>query len=169
MKKLLALGLSLAMMASLSAVAFAAAPADNNINQNTGGNADSDGKTVLVYTEATEDDNAESYTVIIPADIEVQWGDENTQTATVTVEHKLFAGKQVLVEADALTQLDGKDTVVGNSLDVTMDDFSQAYAGTGANETDTTDFTFTVSGFDAAPLGRYEGVMTFTATYGNVA
>lgn len=167
MKKLLALGLSLAMMASLTAVAFAA-PTNNHIQQNDSGvnGEDADGQTVYVYTEATEDDDAESYMVTIPADIQVAWGDDTEQTGVVTVDHKLFDTNQVVVHADAIDALTKEGAA--NTLDVTMNDFDHTYLGTGANETDSTvSFTFSVSGFDAAPFGKYSARITFTATYGS--
>ncbi|MFR8011525.1 MAG: hypothetical protein ACLU8W_07190 [Clostridia bacterium] len=153
MKKLLALGLSLAMMASLSAVAFAETVQDGDSNH------DEDPTTVLVYTDATEDPSAsQNWVVTIPADINVDWGDTSEQKAPVKVTGQLLAGSTIDVTAPALTTLDNN----GETLAVKMDAFEMNVIGDNTVLNKSEDITFTVSGFESVTLGKYQNTITFT-------
>lgn len=156
MKKLLALGLSLAMMASLSAVAFAAGTTEQQ-DPNHDGKAD----TVLVYTDAAEaPDASQNYVVTIPADVEVKWGDPLEQTAAVTVTGQLLTGSTIDIKAPGLKTLNkGEET-----LTVKMEDFAMTVTGNNTVLNESANIAFSVSGFESVTLGRYENTITFTVT-----
>lgn len=171
MKKLLALGLSLAMMASLSAVAFAVESPDNII---TGPEEDS-GKTVVRVNGAPTDPEpgpGESWTVTIPAAIVLEWDEVNGDTgvSTYTVDAKLAAESKVTVtmeEAnqyiDLVNEAPDADNAIPASISGTPYIVQQ---GTGSATGDVT-AQVTAETFKNAPVGAYSGTINFTVAYDN--
>lgn len=171
MKKLLALGLSLAMMASLSAVAFAA-------ENPTIIDKDSDPQSADIVVRTTFDDvdnpgepsENEKWTVTIPADVNVPWNNEADSTVdgiTYSIDAVLLPDSSVTVEVapfgeDALTLVNGeaelKATIAG--------DASKVQTGTGYTE-GTLSATITKEAFNNASVGNYAGTLTFDVTYAN--
>lgn len=103
MKKLLALGLSLAMMASLSAVAFAAEP-----QTITNSDPQPASKDVLVQTTLEDAADYESWTVRIPATPQIlEWGQPATvdMTAEVVTGSRLVEGATLKISATSIDAL----------------------------------------------------------------
>lgn len=172
MKKLLALGLSLAMMASLTAVAFAAEP--QTITNN---DPEPREKEVLVQTTLENAADYEAWTVTVPATPQIlEWG----QPATVTMDAVVEAGSR-LVDGATLTisatpinalLLDGTDdthtidcTFPGISATVVNDE--EALAG----RTIEADLVVDAAAFTKAGLvvGTYSNTTTYTVEYNPAA
>lgn len=162
MKKLLALGLSLAMMASLSAVAFAAeitGPQDPNTPQS----AD-----VLVRTKLDEQNPAkdDTFTVTIPTTPQdIPWGTDPVNVdLNVKVDGQMIKDSTVTVTAEAVNELaNGND-----KLPVTMGEnlnFVVTGAQLAAPQT-STGFAITAVDWDAAPVvGEYSHNFVYTVAY----
>ena len=149
MKKTFALILAIALMASLSVTAFAA--------NTTGGDAD-------ITTSI-----APTYTVTIPADVNVQFNATETAFGAIEVEaSQIHPNKCIKV---ALTS-DGK---LENSIDATKvipyaikDSEGAAFtAATYLTEGDKTELSIhiTASDWNAAYAGDYADTVTFTVSY----
>lgn len=161
MKKVLALALAVVMMFAVCVPAFAAAtPVD--ITKDTVQAGD-----VAVKTHIDPDDI--SYTVTIPADIEIAWGDTSAQDASYTVNTQLFAGDtlDVVVKAkDDSNVMTATDASVTDTLTFTL-----ANGGTetfGAAVTDATpanEPTVAVDTFVGKTVTEYVGYLTYTVIY----
>ena len=164
MKKLLALGLSLAMMASLSAVAFAAGTPQEMT-------AAGDSDPVLVKTELVKEEY-EDWTVTIPADQEVRWGVTDTADLPVIVSGKVIAGNSITISATEITQLTNGASALPVARWVVPDDLTAT-----AEELDAGDVTMTytatvdASAYEQGGLavGVYSGETTFTVTYNDAS
>ena len=102
MKKLLALGLSLAMMASLSAVAFAV---DETIADGKGTvtqvGENKNALDVVVKTQKPEiPGSADKFVVTIPADHTFEWGVAGSYTLDAKVKGQMDPASSVKVEVD---------------------------------------------------------------------
>lgn len=165
MKKLLALGLSLAMMASLTAVAFAAEP--QTITNN---DPEPREKEVLVQTTLEDAADYEAWTVQIPATPQIlDWGTEATvdMSAKVVTGSRLVEGATLTISATPITALllDGTDDT--HTIACTFDGISdavvtagEALAGKTINATLTVaEDAFTVPGL---VVGTYSNTTTYT-------
>lgn len=171
MKKLLALGISLAMMASLSAVAFAAEDVDND---KVLGPGETKGDTVVktTYDKPTDPDvptEDETWTVTIPATMNIAWDNENdsTCTANYSVKATLLPKSSVTVSVDEwgteinLLSTEGKTlpaTVMGEK------DIKQLGSGEMVGHVET---TIKAEDFNKANVGEYTGSINFTVEFQN--
>lgn len=164
MKKLLALGISLAMTASLSAVAFA----EEIVKPDTTG--DTVVKTVADLPDQPDvpgDD--ETWTVTIPASIDIAWNNEADSSAqgTYSLDATLAAGSKVTVSVDqtevAMTTAGSDDTLTA-AITGDMSIFTE----TSANDpSGTVTATITAEQFNAVTVGEYTGTLSFTVVYEN--
>lgn len=152
MKKLLALGLSVAMMASLSAVAFAADTDADHFEDRTDPNTDN----VLVVKTTIEDVNS-TYTVTIPAEIPVPWGDTDGETAAVSI------GGQLLVDDVVTVSLaEGSESVeLTAGLNATIDFADWVVDATEILNNPTQDVKATVTGWANVPIAEYSANVNF--------
>lgn len=169
MKKVLALALALCLMLAMGTVAFA-------YGETIDKNSDPQSGSTLVKTDAdlpTEPGvpgGDEEWTVTIPAELIVPWDNENdsqSETKQYTLDATLAATSDVTVTVapygeKALTMTCGEDSL----LATIGGDESIMVSG---NDTATGDVfaSITAADFDAAPVGIYEGVLTFTVVYDN--
>ena len=149
MKKVFAVILTVALMATMSVTAFAA--------NTTGGDAD-------ITTSI-----APSYTVTIPADVNVQFNATETAFGAIEVEAaQIHPNKYIKVELTS----DGK---LENSIDATKvipyaikDSTGAAFtSATYLTEGDQTELSIhiTANDWNAAYAGEYSDTVTFTITY----
>ena len=162
MKKLLALGLSLAMMASLSAVAFAA---DENGDHWT----DPQNDTMIVKTLTTDEGGTEvtgTYTVTIPAKLEFAWGQTDAETGAISIVGQIPDGDSVTVSAKDAEQVTLENdngytlTATVNSAAVTAD---SATILAGVSDEDAV--SATINAWTGVPIAEYQGATTFTTVY----
>lgn len=173
MKKLLALGISLAMMASLSAVAFAAEIQGPDPDSPNSQSAKVD---VIVEGKGPDKPNVpgddENWTVYIPADYTLTW--DNEKGSAVIQEYSIkgqlsnLSTVEVAVTPfgeDALT-LETEDKAGTIPADVTG---VEKISITGANNTASANLTVGVAAedFDSAFVGKYSAQLTFDVTYSN--
>lgn len=90
MKKFLSIALAVVMMLAVCVPAFAANPITEK-TENTG--------TTIVKTKTTDenDQNAESFTVSIPADTTIAWGKDSTALEGYSAEAHLAYGKKLYI------------------------------------------------------------------------
>ena len=164
MKKLLALGLSLAMMASLSAVAFA----EEIVKPATTG--DTVVKTVAdLPDEPDVPGGDETWTVTIPASIDVPWDNENggTGEGTYTLDATLAAGSKVTVSVDQ-TEVTMTTPGSDDTLTAAIGGDTSNFTETSANDPEgTVTATVTAEQFNAVTVGEYTGTLSFTVVYEN--
>lgn len=162
MKKVFALALALVMMFAVCVPAFAAATETEITKDSANQSADVAVKTVIDPTDI-------SYTVTIPADIEIAWGDTSAQDASYKVTTQLFAGDTLSVDVKAKD-----DSTVMTSTDATVTDtltFVLANGGAetfGAAVTDAAPAnapTVSIASFDGVTVAEYVGYLTYTVTY----
>ncbi len=161
MKKLLALGLSLAMMASLSAVAFALEDPQTINEPKT-----SDEVKVFTTFDEEDLDDYENWTVTIPADVEIPWGDdENSYSLEASATGIIESTAKLKVSVTPVAQLTNEAGV--GSLDVTWGGFESqeitaAELADGENLVSTVQVVagqFEKSGLE---LGTYSNTTTYT-------
>lgn len=173
MKKLLALGISLAMMASLSAVAFAAEIQGPDPD---GTNPQSAGVDVVVEgkgpTEPDVPGADENWTVYIPADYTLTW--DNEKGSAVTQEYSIKGQLSNLSTVEVAVTPFGEDALTLETEDkagTILADVTgvEKISITGANNTASADLTVGVAAedFDTAFVGAYSGQLTFDVTYSN--
>lgn len=165
MKKILAVALAIVMMFAVCVPAFAA-------GEQTIAKADVDAgnpsKDVQVYTLTTDEtgEDAYTYSVTIPAEIPVAWGDTSAQDAGYTVTSQLLLGASLTVNVVANDE--GLMTAAGTTATLT-------YALANGGETTFAEVndaaapaaqpTVTIADFSGVPLTQYTGTMTYTVTY----
>lgn len=156
MKKIVSILLAVMMIAAIAVPSFAATITEK-----------SDPKTaeVQVMTKTTDKDNndPENYTVTIPAEIAVPWGEKTAWNAHYTVNSQLKLGAKLKVSAAA--ENEGKMTNAATDKFLTFTvaggDVTE-YPELNKNVESST--TVTIADFNA-PIAEYVGHMTYTVEY----
>ena len=157
MKKIVSILLAVMMIAAIAVPSFAATITEK-----------SDPKTaeVQVMTKTTDKDNndPESYTVTIPAEITVAWNDTTAQDASYTVDSQLKLGAKLKVSAaanDAGKMTNAAATDKFLTFTVAGGDVAEYTELNNAVKSST---TVTIADFNA-PIAEYVGHMTYTVEY----
>ena len=156
MKKIVSILLAVMMIAAIAVPSFAATITEK-----------SDPKTadVQVMTKTTDKDNndPENYTVTIPAEIAVPWGEKEAKDAHYTVNSQLKLGAKLKVSAAA--ENEGKMTNAATDKFLTFTvaggDVTE-YPELNKNVESAT--TVTIADFNA-PIAEYVGHMLYTVEY----
>lgn len=160
MKKVISIILAVMMLASICVPVFAA---DITINKDTPApqTAAPDVKTKLTKTDGSD---AYTYTVTIPASVEVAWGDTTAQDAKYTVTSQLKLGDTLKVKAEANDG--GKMTNAGTASTLTFAVANgEEVVYNEVNNAVNSDTTVTIADFSGVPIAEYAGTMTYTVTY----
>lgn len=156
MKKIVSILLAVMMIAAIAVPSFAA-----TITK------ESDPKTadVQVMTKTTDKDNndPENYTVTIPAEIAVPWGEKEAWDAHYTVNSQLKLGAKLKVSAAAKNEGKMTNAATDKFLTFTVAGGEVAeYPELNKNVESST--TVTIADFNA-PIAEYVGHMTYTVEY----
>lgn len=156
MKKIVSILLAVMMIAAIAVPSFAA-----TITK------ESDPKTadVQVMTKTTDKDNndPENYTVTIPAEIAVPWGEKEAKDAHYTVNSQLKLGAKLKVSAAAENEGKMTNAATDKFLTFTVAGGEVAeYPELNKNVESST--TVTIADFNA-PIAEYVGHMTYTVEY----
>lgn len=156
MKKLLALGLSLAMAASLSTVAFAL-PAEQTMT------AAGDSDEVVVKTELVAE-TYEEWTVTIPADVTIAWNDYDAYELPVKVSGRIVEGSKIDISATAIDALTNIDASLATTWTAPADLSATAAELAVADQTMTYEIAVNAGEFakGGLPVGVYSGTTIFT-------
>ena len=160
MKKVISIILAVMMLASICVPVFAA---DITINKDTPApqTAAPDVKTKLTKTDGSD---AYTYTVTIPASVEVAWGDTTAQDAKYTVTSQLKLGDTLKVKAEANDG--GKMTNAGTASTLTFTVANgEEVVYNEVNNAANSATTVTIADFSGVPIAEYAGTMTYTVTY----
>lgn len=160
MKKVISIILAVMMLASICVPVFAA---DITINKDTPApqTAAPDVKTKLTKTDGSD---AYTYTVTIPASVEVAWGDTTAQGAKYTVTSQLKLGDTLKVKAEANDG--GKMTNAGTASTLTFTVANgEEVVYNEVNNAVNSATTVTIADFSGVPIAEYAGTMTYTVTY----
>ncbi len=160
MKKVISIILAVMMLASICVPVFAA---DITINKDTPApqTAAPDVKTKLTKTDGSD---AYTYTVTIPASVEVAWGDTTAQDAKYTVTSQLKLGDTLKVKAEANDG--GKMTNAGTASTLTFTVANgEEVVYNEVNNAVNSATTVTIADFSGVPIAEYAGTMTYTVTY----
>ncbi len=158
MKKIISVILAVMMLASICVPVFATDITKDSAAQT----ADADVKTKLTK-DGGED--AYTYTVTIPASVEVAWGDTSAQDASYYVKSQLILGDTLKVKAEANNA--GVMTATGTTSTLTFtvaggDEAVYNEVNDGITPSGT---TVTISDFSGVPIAEYIGTMTYTVEY----
>lgn len=157
MKKVISVILAVMMLASICVPVFA-----TDITKDSAQTANAN-----VTTKITKSDNTDAYTytVTIPAAVEVAWGDTSAQDASYYVTSQLVLGDTLKVKAEANDA--GVMTAAGtaSTLTFTVADgdevvYNEVNDGTAASGTNVT-----IADFSGVPIAEYIGTMTYTVEY----
>ena len=156
MKKIVSILLAVMMIAAIAVPSFAA-----TITK------ESDPKTadVQVKTKTTDKENndPENYTVTIPAEIAVRWGETEAKAAHYTVNSQLKLGAKLKVSAAA--ENEGKMTNAATDKFLTFTVAGgDAAEYTELNNAVKSSTTVTIADFNA-PIAEYVGHMLYTVEY----
>ncbi len=156
MKKIVSILLAVMMIAAIAVPSFAA-----TITK------ESDPKTadVQVMTKTTDKDNndPENYTVTIPAEIAVPWGEKEAKDAHYTVNSQLKLGAKLKVSAAAENEGKMTNAATDKFLTFTVAGGEVAeYPELNKNVESST--TVTIADFNA-PIAEYVGHMLYTVEY----
>ncbi len=158
MKKVISVILAVMMLASICVPVFATDITKDSAAQTA--NAD-------VKTKLTKDDGSDAYTytVTIPASVDVAWGDTAAQDASYYVKSQLILGDTLKVKAEANDA--GAMTASGTTSTLTFtvaggDEAVYNEVNDGATASGT---TVTIADFSGVPIAEYVGTMTYTVEY----
>lgn len=157
MKKVLSIALAVVMMFAVCVPAFAV-----DITKETDQSAD-----VAVKTKI--DTNDISYTVTVPADIEITWGDNKAYDASYTVTTQLFAGDTLDVEVaakDGSTVMTATDASITDTLNFALTNGGKATFGAAVtNAAPENAPAVSIADFSGVTVTEYVGYLTYTVTY----
>ncbi len=166
MKKIIAIAMAIVMMMAIAVPAFAAGA--NPVTQET---ADQYG-TADVYTKTTNANGEDvwSYTVTIPADLEISWGDTGEKDMTYSVESQLLIGATLTVSVTGNGTMSATGTTETLAYTLTGGDaveFSAVNAAgtTAPGVTGGENVKVAITSFDGKPVGAYRDTLTFTVVY----
>lgn len=155
MKKVLSLALALVMMFAVCIPAFA-------IDLNAGSNM---GKTDVIV-DGIRDMGEGTYTVTIPAEVEINWGDQLTDI-DYSIFCQLQTGKKVTVSvssADAYTMTNNANTaILKYSLSDTTYTTTKSVVLESAPEKAKAKVIIAEDDWNNASIDNYRGTLTFTA------
>lgn len=158
MKKVISVILAVMMLASICVPVFATDITKDSAAQTA--NAD-------VKTKLTKDDGSDAYTytVTIPASVDVAWGDTAAQDASYYVKSQLILGDTLKVKAEANDA--GTMTASGTASTLTFtvaggEETVYNEVNDGATASGT---TVTIADFSGVPIAEYVGTMTYTVEY----
>ncbi len=158
MKKIISVILAVMMLASICVPVFATDITKDSAAQT----ADADVKTKLTK-DGGED--AYTYTVTIPASVEVAWGDTSAQDASYYVKSQLILGDTLKVKAEANNAGVMTATGTDSTLTFTVADGDEAVYNEVNDGTAPSGTTVTISDFSGVPIAEYIGTMTYTVEY----
>ncbi len=158
MKKVISVILAVMMLASICVPVFATDITKDSPAQT----ADADVKTKLTNTE---DKDAYSYTVTIPASVEVAWGDTDAQDASYYVTSQLVLGDTLKVKAEANNEGTMTATGTNSTLTFTVAGGGEAVYNEVNDGNTASGTTVTIADFSGVPIAEYVGTMTYTVEY----
>ena len=163
MKKIIAIVMALTMMMAITVPVFAV----EITNESTD-------KTSTVDVKTTFNENSDwSYTVTIPAGVEIAWNDKTEKDMTYSVESQLLIGASLDISAVADNNGEmtaGADVSETLKFNVTGGDVVNFKEINAANTTAPgvvggTNVKVAIETFDGKPVGAYVGTLTFTVVY----
>ena len=163
MKKVLSVLLAVAMLFALCITAFA----DTEITEKSGQTAQTEVKT---STEKLDGSDPSNYTVSIPAEVVIAWGDTSAHDIAYTVNTQLKIGAKIAVSAAA----DNSGTMTATGTDKTLT-FALSNGGAAefgefvTNANPDTAPSVAITDFSGAPVAEYSGTVTFTVVYNPAA
>ncbi|MCH5190671.1 MAG: hypothetical protein J1F23_00760 [Oscillospiraceae bacterium] len=166
MKKVLSIVLAVAMLFTMSVMAFAEIKNPKTINGTAG-----EDNTAIVKTSTVDKDGKDAtwYKVTFPAETVIAWGDTAPNAVEYKVESQLAYDKvlnvTVTTEDSTMSASEAANTatlayVLGGNVDVKT-------ATAVANESYAASVTVAEAQWAAAPVGEYSDTLTFTATVVN--
>ena len=165
MKKVLSLAMAVVFAFVICVPVFAAedvtGPADSAVSETATPQVN-----VKTLTEDLNGNDPSSYTVYIPADVTIAWGDSSEHDLAYTVDTQLKVGATVTVSAAADNS--GTMTAIG-----TTDTLTFALSNGNAAEFDASESGATpdaqpsvaIADFSGAAIAEYTGTVTFTVVY----
>lgn len=168
MKKVLSAVLAVVMLFAVCVPAFAAGTQTIEKADVEANDPKEASKEVQVYTKTTDenDQNAYTYTVTIPADIQIAWGDTTAQDASYKVTSQLLLGAKLVVGVTANNS--GSMTNPGTDKFLTFALSNGGNANFGEVNNDAAPAAapaVTVANFSGVPIAEYTGTLTYTVTY----
>ncbi len=156
MKKVLSLALALVMMFAVCIPAFANTQYDNGIA----------GSTTKVTVDGIKDMGEGSYTVTIPAEVPIYWGEETTDV-NYSIYCQLQTGKLVKVTAssadDGVMKNAAQTATLKYSLSETSYTTTKSVIFASNPEKSTVKVNILKANWDGASIDNYIGTLTFTA------
>ncbi len=151
MKKIISLVLALIMMMAICVPAFATKTLDVN--------AQSGSSTVLVDGVADKGDG--TYSVEIPAAVDLTWGD-TTKAGAYKITSQVQTDKRVKVSLEKAKDL---TNAANETIEFVVADATTGIANSAVvnNESHTFNLTIDAGEWAAASIATYEGTITFTA------
>ncbi len=160
MKKVLSVLLAVTLLFAVCVPSFAAETEQIITEDSTDQSAD-----VNVKTTFTTDDV--SYTVTIPADIEIPWGDTAEKDACYSVDSSLLAGDTLDVEVTANDNglMTATDTSITDTLTYTLTNGGSAtFTGYNSGAKPADEPKVNIAAFTGT-IAEYVGTLTYTVTY----
>lgn len=181
MKKILSVVLAVVMLFAVFVPAFAAGEettaeettaVETTASDQTIAKADVDAgnpsKEVQVYTKTTKDtgEDAYTYTVTIPADIQIGWGDTTAQDASYKVTSQLLLGAKLVVGVAANNGGNMTNPGTAKYLNFSLaNGGNSTFAEVNNEAAPSAAPTVTVANFSGVPIAEYTGTLIYTVTY----